>query len=187
MTPPPFVPPPLHEFQFESRVPILGPLISGVRRLWHSIAGRWALRWLAGQQEGINAAVAERLNAAAQAGQVHDSRIAELEARQRALFDTLRTHIGQYETEKGRLAASHAQLTDLIHSLQQERAGQQAANAETATRLEQRLDALAEAVAADATHLAQLQTATQCHLQEIGQELGEMAGRIGGLRQEDAA
>ena len=45
---------PLREFQFHSKVPVLGPLIARVRALWYSVAARWAVRDLIRQQEAIN-------------------------------------------------------------------------------------------------------------------------------------
>jgi hypothetical protein len=46
--------PDLAEFEFRSDVPLLGGLISRVRALWFGVAARWAVRYLAGQQEAIN-------------------------------------------------------------------------------------------------------------------------------------
>lgn len=46
--------PPLHEFEFHSMVPVLGPWIGGIRRLWYGVAARWAVRALMQQQEAIN-------------------------------------------------------------------------------------------------------------------------------------
>jgi len=46
--------PPLREFQFHSKVPVVGPLIARLRALWYSAAARWAVHDLIRQQEAIN-------------------------------------------------------------------------------------------------------------------------------------
>jgi hypothetical protein len=48
------VEPSLDEFRFRSSVPVVGPLIAGVRSLWYGVAARWAVRHLAEQQEAFN-------------------------------------------------------------------------------------------------------------------------------------
>ncbi|HQE92794.1 MAG TPA: glycosyltransferase family 2 protein [Anaerolineae bacterium] len=45
---------PLQEFEFRSRVPVVGPLIAGFRSWWYSMAARWAIRDLIRQQSVIN-------------------------------------------------------------------------------------------------------------------------------------
>lgn len=47
-------PPALREFEFESETPLLGPWLARFRRFWYGIAARWAVRFLAQQQEAIN-------------------------------------------------------------------------------------------------------------------------------------
>lgn len=47
-------PPPLQVFEPRSNVFILGPLITQFRRLWYSIAARWAVTYLTQQQEVVN-------------------------------------------------------------------------------------------------------------------------------------
>jgi hypothetical protein len=44
----------LQEYRFEAQTPLLGPLIARFRAGWHSIAGKWALRFIAQQQSAIN-------------------------------------------------------------------------------------------------------------------------------------
>jgi hypothetical protein len=53
--------PALAEFDFGSKVPLLGPAIAGFRSLWYSVAARWAVRYLAKQQEAINRQYQTRL------------------------------------------------------------------------------------------------------------------------------
>ena len=48
----------LTEPDFRSDKPLIGPLIVAFRRLWHSIAGKWALRQLMQQQNRFNALAA---------------------------------------------------------------------------------------------------------------------------------
>ncbi|MFW6116368.1 MAG: glycosyltransferase family 2 protein [bacterium] len=45
---------PLQEFEFQSAVPVVGPLIARLRSLWYSVAARWAIGDLIEQQEAIN-------------------------------------------------------------------------------------------------------------------------------------
>lgn len=44
----------LREFEFSSRVPVLGGLIAAIRRAWHGMSGRWALLHATRQQSAIN-------------------------------------------------------------------------------------------------------------------------------------
>ncbi len=44
----------LQEYRFEAQTPLIGPLIARFRAGWHSIAGKWALRFIAQQQSAIN-------------------------------------------------------------------------------------------------------------------------------------
>jgi GT2 family glycosyltransferase len=46
--------PQLQEFTFTSHAPVIGGLITWARRALHSIAGKWALRYVADQQSAIN-------------------------------------------------------------------------------------------------------------------------------------
>lgn len=46
--------PTLQEFEFNSQVPLIGPLIARFRSLWYSVAARWAVRFLIRQQNDIN-------------------------------------------------------------------------------------------------------------------------------------
>lgn len=45
---------PLQEFEFQSDIPLIGPLISRFRAAWYSMAAQWAIRHLMQQQELIN-------------------------------------------------------------------------------------------------------------------------------------
>ena len=57
----------LAEHEFRSALPVIGPVVVYVRRLWHAVAGRWALRTVICQQNMYNALVAEALAALVQA------------------------------------------------------------------------------------------------------------------------
>lgn len=46
--------PQLEEFEFQSDIPVIGPLISWIRTLWYGIAAKWVVRYLMQQQEAIN-------------------------------------------------------------------------------------------------------------------------------------
>ncbi len=64
----------LHEHDFRSKVPIVGPLISRVRRGLYSLTAKWAMRVLIEQQNQVNAIIAQRLNE-------NDQRLREFDAR----------------------------------------------------------------------------------------------------------
>lgn len=50
----------LREFEFKSSVPLIGPVLAGMRSLWYNVAARWAVRYLAQQQEVVNRAYLRR-------------------------------------------------------------------------------------------------------------------------------
>jgi hypothetical protein len=88
-------PPRLTEFVFVSPVPLVGPLISLVRRLWYNVAARWAVRHLQHQQTYINeqytlqiAALQQQIEVLAMQNGVLAQQVADLqqfmEARQKA-------------------------------------------------------------------------------------------------------
>lgn len=58
--------PPLEEFEFRSTVPVIGPLIGRFRSLWFNVAARWAIRYLAQQQDQINRSLARQQEQIAQ-------------------------------------------------------------------------------------------------------------------------
>jgi hypothetical protein len=55
---PEFPAPSLREFEFRSRLPIIGPLIARFRAFWYGIAAQWAVQDLIRQQDALN----QRLN-----------------------------------------------------------------------------------------------------------------------------
>jgi hypothetical protein len=53
--------PVLKEHNFQSRIPVIGPLIQVVRRGVYGLAAKWAIRSLINQQNEINRLIAQRL------------------------------------------------------------------------------------------------------------------------------
>jgi GT2 family glycosyltransferase len=51
----------LREHVFRSRLPLVGSLVAGFRRLWNDVSTRWYVRPLIEQQSAFNAALVERL------------------------------------------------------------------------------------------------------------------------------
>lgn len=52
----------LKERPFESSVPVIGPLITGFRSLWNSVAAKWYVRPLLQQQTEFNILVVQRIS-----------------------------------------------------------------------------------------------------------------------------
>jgi hypothetical protein len=94
--------PTLQEHSFQSAVPIVGPLISWVRRALYGLTAKWGVRAITHQQNQINQLIAQH---------VHDhdvwlvdqdrdlvhltKRIAEIEIRQRYLLKHLSSSADQ--------------------------------------------------------------------------------------------
>jgi hypothetical protein len=55
------VEPELAEFEFESSLPVVGPVLARLRSLWYGVAARWAVRHLAQQQMVANRAYLRRI------------------------------------------------------------------------------------------------------------------------------
>ena len=51
----------LEEFSFPSKIPVVGPLISFIRRLLYGLTARWAVWFLIQQQNQINQIIEDRL------------------------------------------------------------------------------------------------------------------------------
>lgn len=51
----------MQEFEFPCSIPIIGGIVSGVRKLWNSVAARWYVRYYHQQQMSYNVAVMETL------------------------------------------------------------------------------------------------------------------------------
>jgi hypothetical protein len=50
-----------HEFEFRSSLPLVGPVLAWLRSTWYNVAARWAVRYLAQQQEAVNRAYLSRI------------------------------------------------------------------------------------------------------------------------------
>lgn len=75
----------LQEHRFQSRVPILGPLIVALRSLWNSVATKWYVRPLLVQQSIFNRLLVDRLVGQARAVEAQTNRLNEIEAQLVAL------------------------------------------------------------------------------------------------------
>ncbi len=53
--------PPLTEFEFRSTAPVLGGLVTAIRRAWYAMAARWAVQHLTRQQQAINQSLTNAL------------------------------------------------------------------------------------------------------------------------------
>jgi hypothetical protein len=72
---------PLHEPDFASQAPVVGPLIVAVRRLWNWMSTKWYVRPILGQQSDVNVRTARLLSDLAQWQAMEGQRLRELEAR----------------------------------------------------------------------------------------------------------
>lgn len=179
----------LTEFEFRSRLPVIGGVISAFRQAWHGIAGVWAVRWLAQQQDLINRNVTEELDrqAAAMASATQAqiaalervqalnndgaARLAELVLRQSALSDALAALGGQH--------AALASALNVIREQIVEAHGQIAAVADGAARLAELQGVTRDQAAALTARVDHLGSVSQAYLEELGRELGELALRVG--------
>lgn len=82
---PPLNVPALHEYDFQSNAPIVGPLIARVRRVLYSLTAKWPLRVALDQQTRINQQLVQRL-------QQHDLLLHQYEARLREYEVQLREY-----------------------------------------------------------------------------------------------
>jgi hypothetical protein len=71
----------LREPDFSSDVPLLGPVIVAVRRLWNWISTKWYVRPILSQQSEINARTARTLSDLAQWHEIDARRLEQLESR----------------------------------------------------------------------------------------------------------
>jgi hypothetical protein len=71
----------LRETDFTSQVPIVGPLIVAVRRLWNWMSTKWYVRPILGQQSEVNALTTRLLSDLAQWHEMDGQRLRELESR----------------------------------------------------------------------------------------------------------
>jgi GT2 family glycosyltransferase len=102
---PPLDVPALREHEFRSNVPVVGPLITGVRRALYSLTAKWPLRVALDQQTHINQQLAQRLLE-------HDTRLSRYETQLREHETQLREFdVRQHEFE-ARLSEFEARLIE---------------------------------------------------------------------------
>ncbi len=82
---PPLNVPALHEYDFQSNAPVVGPLIARVRRVLYSLTAKWPLRVALDQQTRINQQLVQRL-------QQHEALLHQYEARLREYEAQLREY-----------------------------------------------------------------------------------------------
>ena len=100
----------LAELPFQSRVPLLGPVISWFRRQWNNVSTTWYVRPLIDQQNRFNAAVVDHLTA-------QDARIDRQEAEFGPVRSSLHDHVTLLRDATTRLNESRAQIDDLLGRL----------------------------------------------------------------------
>ena len=71
----------LHEPDFRSEAPLIGPVIVAVRRLWNWMSTKWYVRPILWQQSEINARTARTISDVAQWHEMDARRLEQLEAR----------------------------------------------------------------------------------------------------------
>ncbi len=59
----------MHEYEFQSRVPLIGPLIAAARSAWNRVAGRQYVQYYANQQAALNRDLVNALRRIADAQQ----------------------------------------------------------------------------------------------------------------------
>ena len=75
----------LHEPDFSSNAPFIGPLIVAVRRAWNWMSTKWYVRPILWQQSDVNARTARVISDLAQWHELDARRLSQLEARVAAL------------------------------------------------------------------------------------------------------
>lgn len=202
--------PPAHltEFEFRSRLPVVGGVISAFRRAWHGIAGAWAMRWLAQQQDRINLGVAEaliqqteRLNQQAEALKQQTEALTRQEEalasqvrtarEQAAALQRAQAVAGELAGRISVLASRHAELSGVLAEF----GGRNSALAEALKDLHGQIAAgdfanrqaeLAQETRAQTSALAarmeHLESVSQAYLEELGRELAELALKVGAMR-----
>lgn len=167
MTEPHFSPPPLREFEFRSKAPVVGGLITAFRRAWHSVSARWAIRSLAQQQDRINAAAAAELAS-------YRARIDQLAAEVDRQADASSAQSAALGSQSARMD----QLTAEVQRQAEAGAAQSAALAGQSARMDQlaaELQRQAEAGASESAALAGRLSQTESNLRTA---LGEIQARL---------
>ncbi|MBN1138388.1 MAG: hypothetical protein JXM73_17500 [Anaerolineae bacterium] len=79
----------LHEPDFRSQAPVIGPVIVAVRRLWNWMSTKWYVRPIMWQQSEVNARTARTISDLAQWHELDSRRLGQLEARVTELEERL--------------------------------------------------------------------------------------------------
>jgi hypothetical protein len=111
--PEPFAPlkvPDLREHEFQSTVPIIGPLIAGLRRGLYSVTAKWPLRVAFDQQMRINRQLAQRLAE-------HEVWLAHYQSQLRDYENQLRGYEAQLRDYEAQLRDYDERLIDQDHDL----------------------------------------------------------------------
>jgi len=103
----------LQEHRFQSRVPVLGPLIVALRSLWNSVATKWYVRPLFVQQSIFNRLLVDRLVVQARAAEAQIARLNEIEAR----IVTLQQLVQDLQTQTAQAAALSESLSQRVQEL----------------------------------------------------------------------
>lgn len=106
----------LSEFEFTSKLPLLGAILSGFRRVWYNVAARWAIQHLRKEQASINwQVVAEFDHVNVRMSQLH-AQDALLNVRDMQLHsqDTI------LQTQTDQLQSQNAQLQKQVDQLYQQ-------------------------------------------------------------------
>jgi GT2 family glycosyltransferase len=112
----PFAPldvPALREYEFQSTVPVVGPLIAGVRRALYSLTAKWPLRVALDQQTRINQQLVQRLHEHELRLHEHDLRQREFEARLHEYDERLIALDNAWVDTQRAQAEAHVQLRAL--------------------------------------------------------------------------
>jgi GT2 family glycosyltransferase len=109
---PPLNVPPLREHEFQSNVPVVGPLITGVRRALYLLTAKWPLRVALDQQTRINQQLAQRLLDHEARGYCYEIQLREHEIQLREHEIQLREHERQLREFDARLIEFDARLIE---------------------------------------------------------------------------
>jgi hypothetical protein len=147
----------LQEHRFRSRVPVLGPLIAGLRSLWNAVSTRWYVLPLMHQQSDFNLMLVHRLRVYEQ------------------LFQSLQARLAAFEALAARQGAD-------IQALQAARDAH-AATLEAQTQI---LSAQAGVLLSHAGHLRSYAIHLEAHAALLADHTGHLANHAGHLADQEA-
>jgi chromosome segregation ATPase len=110
----------LREYRFESRWPVIGPLVARLRGAWHAIAGRSADQAIICQQTAYNQALARHLVEFAQRLAEVDRRMAEQDQRYAGYDERIARFDQRIAAFDQRLGEAHERIAEfderLVHA-----------------------------------------------------------------------